>query len=314
MKKNEKPNNGVESPRWITFSNKVYLGVFFSIICAVFILLLVKELFLDLGWWNGKFHINYYHNPSLKGNHPWYLNPYYDIPSNDWGNYNLNPNDAIWIKWTNRLIRQPHFFWTFTQFTWITTSLVFIIVFVRFFKFRDRFPVSLQWILTHSTLYIITMLDTVVMIVFWGALSKNFSNYFSTEPVIWWIQDIVTIIVHAVVPIFLLIYTIMFAFFDAHARLLNKCYIFVGIGIGLSYIIYYIFIAYTWDDPYSPFTILRNNKGWLQLGLLAIADIILVFASYFLNNIVIKHFNKFYIHANQNETKTIKSSIKNKTH
>ncbi len=277
--------------------NRIYLVSFLIIIVVVFLMLFIAELFNDLGWWNGHFHINYYYNPAAKGNHPAYLDPYYDTPRDEWGFYGLSVNDQLWSKWNIRLIRQPNLFWAFTQFTWLTTFSVFLILFVRLFKYQEQWPDKIKWMISHAALYMITVLDTVVMVVFWSALSRNFDNAFSIDPVLMILRKTVTILVHALLPSLLLIYTSIFGILDRDASVLKKRkFITVGTIIIMFYVVYYILMSFTWDDPYAPLTHLRQGEmgGWWKLLALALAMELVMWGSYYWNNFVITKWNKFY--------------------
>ena len=275
--------------------NKVYLIIFMIIIIGVFLSLFITNVFTDLGWWNGHFHINYYYRPSKPGNHPAYLDPYYTTPHDKWGFYGLNDSDPLWSKWNIRIIRQPKLFWTFTQFTWLTTFSVFTIVIVRLFKYQEAWPNKIKWMISHDVLYMITMLDTVVMIVFWSALFKNFDKSFPIDPILMNLGKTITILVHGLLPSLLLIYTLVFAIFDKDATILKKKhFITIGTIIIVLYMLYYVLIAFTWDDPYSSFTDLRNGVGWWQLILLSCLMEGVICGSYYLNNFIIQKYNKYY--------------------
>jgi hypothetical protein len=294
MNKSKKPENKKIITSKLPQINKMYLLGFLSLIFFVFLLLFVTELFNDLGWWDGRFHINYYYDPAKSGNHPSYLDPYYDTPRGDWGLFGLSDKDPLWLKWNTRITRQPNLFWSFTQFTWLTTYIVFATVIVRLLKFQSRWPKALKWIISHDTLLLVTVLDTVVMVVFWSALFKNFQTNFSPDIVLKILRMTVTILVHSVIPIALLIYTSVFAIQDQEVTIMDKRFIVAGNLVFLSYIGFYILMAFTWDDPYAPFTILRSGVGWWSLvGLACVMEFVVIFSFYF-NNFIIKRFNKYY--------------------
>lgn len=274
--------------------NRYYILFFIFFVIFVFLLLFMTELFNDLGWWNGRFHINYYHNPAGEGNHPNYLDPYYNVPHKDWALYGLSDKDPLWAKWNTRLVRQPNLFWAFTQFTWLTTFVVFTTIIVRFFKYQDKWPKSFKWIISHNTLYLITVLDTIVMIVFWSALFKDFTNNFSPDETLKIMRMVVTILVHGAIPLLLIIYTSVFAINDSEADVLNRWFFIIGTMLIVSYLIFYILLSFTWDDPYAPFTNLRSGKGWWQMfALLGLLEFVMLI-SFYINNFVIIKFNKYY--------------------
>ena len=141
----------------------------------------------------------------------------------------------------------PNSLWMFTQFTWLTTLSIFIILIIRVVD--KKYPKWFNWTKSHGTLAYLGMFDLVVGIVYWAALSHGMDNRFN--PDIRNFQLTITVVAHTIIPFLFLTYT----FYELFAskltiKLSQKSFLF-GMIFPTFYVIYYLIISVIFHDPYS---------------------------------------------------------------
>ena len=159
--------------------------------------------------------------------------------------------------------RHPNTLWMFTQFTWLTTYLILAFLIFRFYKYSDRVPKWLRWIMKHSTLAMATMYEIIVGGVFWGYMYDSFSKSFTDDLRV--PEIIATVFVHAIVPILIAIYSIIFLVRDEQSRKITFISPVKGMIFPVIYTVWYILLTIIWTDPYPAthmpwcFNLLRRN-------------------------------------------------------
>ena len=225
--------------QWIS---KTVLKAFIIIVLITVILRIIISAFFDLGFYNNEFHIGFYNNPKLtfQDEYNAFKN---NNPNSGWEQF-LDQNHYL----KNLIAKHPHNFWNLTQFTWITTVFLFLILVLRYLiKTNDRIPSWLKWTTSQETIVLIASYELIVMIVFWGwtfqsdlpqnALSiVEFSN---------------SIIVHTIVPLLTLSYLIIDIFISKKLLKLKRQMPKIGIIYPAFYLLHYLLIAITWRDPYG---------------------------------------------------------------
>ena len=238
MKKNEDILSTIEIVRneKLAKRNKLIIGIFLLISMVTVFLKVTDTILLDLGFHDGKLHLGYAHDTD-------FINKAYSGLGD--------------ISMKKQIERHPNFFWTFTQFTWITTFMIIIIMSLRYFKYDQKnMPTWLRWIMTQSTISLIAMYDLIVGAVFWSAMFKGFSDAFNAD--LWWLELFVTILVHSIIPIMTITYSIIYLIKDPRASILKEKFVLKGMIYPSIYIAYYILIAVIWQDPY-PITNLHQD-------------------------------------------------------
>ncbi len=163
-----------------------------------------------------------------------------------------------WVELALRAQRRPNVFWSLTQFTWQTTIIVFLIFVFRLFLYNGTNTKSLKWINQQQTLTLLTIYDSFVGIVFWAGLYSNgFAASFSNDRIIYNLQMVTTILVHAVIPLLLLTYATTHVLIGRTSKKVSYKYVFIGSIYPVLYGAFYIIMSYTWTDPY-PITSIKS--------------------------------------------------------
>ena len=222
--------------------NKWVLGTFLFVAIGSLLMRIIVGALLDVGYAEGKFHAGYFDNPHTA------FKDMYDkwaatAASPSWDHFLLE-HKAI----ASQISRHPNFAWFLTQFTWLTTLVIIIFLLFRFFKYEDYVPRWLKWIMTQRTLSLVTMYDMVVGIVFWASMYDGFSEKFNSS--LYAPELIITILVHAVIPVFMLTYSIIFLIKDKKASLLREMFAIRGLVFPVIYMVYYMTLTIIWTDPY----------------------------------------------------------------
>lgn len=289
--------------------NKAVLGTFLAIAVGTLLLRIITGALLDAGLVGGKFHVGYWADPqkAFASEYATWAHTHGDLPIADGWHTFLKENDPIHTI----ILRHPNTVWFLTQFTWLTTIIIIMYVTFRFFRFDDTVPRWLRWIMTQRTLSLVVMYDMVVGIVFWASMFKGFAGNFSDS--LFGVELTITILVHSVIPLFILIYSIIFLIKDKKASALTELFAFKGLIYPAIYMMYYIVLTIVWNDPY-PITNMHarlttdlhsgvllpepNFGSWasqlylVPLVLLAIYVILGVMT--LLHNVILHKFNKKY--------------------
>ena len=232
--------------------NKWVLGVFLFIAIGSLLMRIIVGALLDVGYAEGKFHAGYFDNPQTA----------FHGMFTDWAKTSgiVNPSwDQFLLEHkaiAGQISRHPNFAWFLTQFTWLTTLVIIIFLVFRFFKYEDYVPRWLKWIMTQRTLSLVTMYDMVVGIVFWASMYNGFEEKFNSS--LYVPELIITILVHAVIPVFMLTYSVIFLIKDKKASLLREMFAIRGLAFPVIYMVYYMVLTIIWTDPY-PVTNMHNS-------------------------------------------------------
>lgn len=229
--------------------NKWVLGFFLFVAITALIMRIVVGALLDVGYAEGKFHAGYFDNPQTSF-HQMFTEWQHGDTSKTWDQFLLD-HKAI----ASQISRHPNFAWFLTQFTWLTTIVIIVFLVFRFFKYEDYVPRWLKWIMTQRTLSLVTMYDMIVGVVFWASMYNGFNEKFNSS--LYEAELTITILVHAVVPVFMLGYSVIFLVKDKKASILREMFAIRGLIFPGIYVVYYIVLTIIWTDPY-PVTDMHN--------------------------------------------------------
>lgn len=239
--------------------NKIFLGIFLLIVFFTISLKAIDSILLDLGFYKGEFHFRFWNDPK------------FILEAK------TNKDMADMIK------KHPNFFWPLTQFTWITTILITLMMIFRYFNYNQKsLPNWLKWIMTQRTISLIVMYDIIVCLIFWSAIFNGVVETFT--PDLWQIELIYTIFVHAIIPLLMSIYSIIYLIKDKRASILKEGFVFKGMIYPVFYIGYYILISMIWEDPY-PITNIHNDL----MGKIILIPVVLFTFYVFLGFMIIFH-------------------------
>lgn len=280
--------------------NKIVLGTFLVIAIGALLMRIIVGAILDAGYIDGKFHIGFWTNPQDAFGEEY--KAWLGHHANGTFSQFLDDNDSIKAI----IVRHPNTIWFATQFTWLTTIIIIMFVTFRFFRFDDTIPRWLRWIMSQRTLSLVAMYDTVVGVVFWASMFQGFEEQFSGS--LFAEELTITILVHAVIPVFILTYSIIFLIKDKRASQLNEMFAIKGLIWPAIYLAYYIVITIVWFDPY-PVTSMHDNlihngslnpdwAAWakqLYLAPVALLGIYIILGVMtLLHNVILHKFNKKY--------------------
>ena len=295
--------------------NKIVLSIFVFIAVSTLIMKIVDGILIDYGFGIDKLmHENWnnYRGGSYQFIHDWddpkNINNFH---KNFWENSDIvylakmtiNPNSNIAFgskgnEWAipalhDMVSRHPNTFWIFTQFTWITTIIIILFLILRLFKYETIIPSWLKWVMSQRTLSLIAMYATIVAIGYWAGMFYRFADSFNPELEI--LEYVITIIVHAVIPFSILVYSIIFLIKDSKASILKETFVLKGIMYPIYYALYYVLIATTWNDPYSVSNLKYNFNGEIWKIILALFILwIMLGIMLLIHNYVLINFNKKY--------------------
>ena len=256
--------------------NKLFITFFLTLILITIALKAIDDIMLDLGYKDGQIHLGFWNNPK-------------------WVAATDKPTIAM-------VERHPNFLWPMTQFTWITTAILTLLLIFRFFKYdQETLPRWIKWIMTQRTLSLLTMYDMIVGVVFWASMFNGFQDKFN--PDLKSLELTITILVHAFIPLITLCYSLIYLLRDKKASILKEGFVFKGMMYPLIYIAYYILISVIWIDPYPITNLHENIAGDLwKLPVAIIGIYILLGFMILFHNLMIKH-NKHYNYKNDYEIK-----------
>ncbi len=252
--------------------NKIVLAMFLFLAIATWFSKAIIGILYDFGYFTGHLQFGWW-------------KPYIS------GEKIADPNDRTLIEMLNK---RPMVLWMFTQFTWLTTTLMIIFLMFRFFAFDDNVPDWLKWIRSQRTLSSIMIYEVIIALLFWIAASVADLNYTTTGYLKKW-ELVATVMVHAILPFLFAIYGIIFLIYDQKASLLREGFVLKGMLWPTIYCIYYVIIALSWYDPYP----LTDFNGEFVVSLIKMLGAL--FVSYALiglmtigHNFILLRFNKTY--------------------
>ncbi len=285
-------------PNWSkSKKNKILLGTFLFIIFVTIALKVAVTILWDIGYYQGKVHLWYWHNEDvneiLMKTH-WGERPTLDMASVPGATEAAKLTN---IEFAHRAKVHPYFFWSLTQFTWQTTLLITFILSFRLFMYDDRVPKWLRWTHSQRTLSIVTMYDIIVGVVFWAALAKDFGQINdSSDRIMNNLISATTILVHAVIPFCMVVYSLIYLLLSTEASILNKKFLLLGIIYPSGYILFYLLMSIIWLDPY-PVSNLATTHDFSQLWI-AFLGLVGIFIGLggmmYIHNTILFKFNKKY--------------------
>lgn len=282
--------------------NKIVLGIFLFIAVSTLLMRITVGALLDGGLVEGKFHVGFWSDPE-KAFHTEFAAYTSSHAGATWQDFLADNKDVAAI-----IARHPSTIWFMTQFTWLTTIIIIMYVTFRFFRFDDTIPRWLRWIMTQKTLSLVAMYDTVVGVLFWASMFKGFSEQFSGT--LFAPELTITILVHTVIPVFILTYSVIFLIKDKRASQLNEMFAIKGLIYPAIYMAYYVVLTIVWYDPYPlttmhaklvAYQVTGGSPDWAHwaiqlylipaalLGIYVILGIMTLF-----HNIILHKFNKKY--------------------
>ncbi len=278
------------------YLNKVLIIGILSVISITILLRVITSVLLDLGFYEGEIHQSFWKEG-------WIVNQIGDSGKSRVAldkMRQLYPGESLSLikELSLRSGNHPNFFWTLTQFTWQTTILIFFIFLFRILLYSGTQSKGLKWINKHSTLSLLSIYDTVVCVVFWSALYKNgVSSGFSNDNAIYCLELTVTILVHAVVPLLVVCYALLYLLVGRTAKRMNYNVLFIGAIYPIAYLIFYIIMSFIWTDPYPVTNLTRmwKDKDFSSVWTICVALIsifIFMALSFVLHNFLLK-FNKY---------------------
>ena len=266
--------------------NKITIGLFITIIVVAIAMKIVDGALQDFGYGVDDLMTKAIGSKWTTHNtfHPdFWLNKDVIIQAGVKANHSLN----------SMVMHHPNFLWLFTQFTWITTFIILMFLIFRMFKYEDSLPRWLKWIMTQRTLSLVVMYDMIVGVVFWGGMFKTFQDNF--VPGLDTLEFIMTVTVHAVIPILILTYSLIYLTRDKNASVLKEFFVLKGMIYPAIYMVYYILVSQVWQDPYGVTNLHTDFWGdiW-KLPALGILIWILLGVMLLAHNLVLFKFNKLY--------------------
>ena len=229
--------------------NRIFLILFWILLVSTLILKIIDNTLLDLGFLDGSFHLNFWEN--IK----WYKKAFDPI----------NPNKSMQFMFNCH----PNLFWTFTQFTWLITISIFLFISLKILEFNEKnTPKWLKWLMKQKNISLITLYDMTVAVIFWSYMINDFIEEFNKD--LFDLELIITILVHLLIPILFLIYSIIYLKNNANSSILKEDFLIQGMILSFAYMLYYVLIAMTWHDPY-PITNLNKHffrDIWFILSIL----------------------------------------------
>ncbi|WP_420330508.1 hypothetical protein [Mycoplasma marinum] len=276
-----------EEKKWTkNKKNKVFLGIFLGLIFITILMKVLVTILWDIGYYNGHTHLWYWKDKDVME----------ILEKSKWGSDRISGPD-IKQELARRALTHPYFFWSLTQFTWQTTLIVTFVIILRFFMYDDKIPKWLSWTHSQKTLSLVTMYDVIVCIVFWSALAKTFSiDRGSSDELMNFLISASTILVHAVIPAIMVIYSLISLLFLSEASRLKRKFVFTAMIYPIIYIIFYIIMAAVWKDPYPVSNILsKESFADVWIAFLSLMGIFIgIMGMSYSHNYLLFKFNKQY--------------------
>lgn len=249
--------------------NKIFLLIFLGIVLVTIVMRIMIGISKDLGMVFGKITL-------------------------DWVKKEIIDNDPLELLRNDWALRHPNFLWMFTQFTWLTTTLLSFYLFMRLYRYKKDIPIWLKWITTQRILSLITVYESLVCLLFWPTVFLSVDKINWSEPFAK-LDFINTFLVHAFIPVILIIYSAIYTIYDRDASLLRKSFVAKGMLYPLLYSLYYITVAFSWNDAYSLTNFKKDPLGSLSkipLALVVIYFLIGIFMV--IHNLLLLKYNKKY--------------------
>ncbi len=257
--------------------NKVVLGTFLLIAVIALIMKIVDGALNDFGYGlfgEDKVHIGYWLDLDILKR--------------------MSPTDPAYDHTVAAMVEHhPNTFWLLTQFTWITTIGIIIFLTFRFFKYDDVAPRWLKWIMSQRALSLMAMYETIVSVVFWASMFQDFQEDFNPSLKI--LELTYTILVHGVVPLLFLSYSIIFLIKDEKASILKEMTVWKGMIYPITYLSFYLLVSMVWSDPYpiSSFHTDFIHNIW-KIPVAIIVLYIFIGMMILFHNLILLKFNKSY--------------------
>ena len=339
--------------------NKLLIGLFLFVVILAFTLKIIDSILIDLGYGvdkqldkvynfakaNGKFDNSEWFKElkqlhEAKGGfqiHTFHLSFWSHSVvtklSRDYTIYENGRPMAIFKPLISMMNHHPSSIWMLTQFTWITTIIILLFLIFRFFNYEDKLPKWLNWIMTQRTLSLVSIYSLIVGIVFWSAMFKNFNASFNGE--LRTLELIITIIVHAFIPLLMVNYSFIYLIRNKKASILTESIIFKSMLYPILYMFWYILLTLVWFDPYEVTTMhdslikvqgggtLSGHSWWSEIWKLVVGLLILwimIGVMILIHNLTLLKFNKTYdpkndfeiIALRQRKTKKIQNAVNRK--
>lgn len=293
--------------------NKIVLGSFLIFALVILGLKIISGILLDLGLVRDELHIGFWSNPEKA-----FQKEFTEWSTNNTGNFWTFLNDPQNIDIKSIIQYHPSTIWFTTQFTWLTTLIVIVFLVFKFFQFEDLVPRWLKWIMTQRTLSLVTMYELLLGVTYWIAVARHSSISFLDS--LWILEFVVSLSVHALIPIGLSVYTLIYLIHDRRASMLRESFAVIGLIFPAIYSCYYLVLTIVWNDPY-PVTRMHEK---LTIGLdgqildkanwdawaselwkwpisLIVVYVLLGFMTIF-HNLILFKWNKYYNSARDYET------------
>lgn len=266
--------------------NKTFLVIFLTIVVGTLLMKFGVGIMKDLGMFYGKITLDWLEKVPED---PKLIDEYYS-----------------WVS------KHPNFVWMFTQFTWLTTFLLSLFLFIRLYRYKKDIPIWFKWITTQRTLSLITVYESLVGVLFWPTVFIKGSTIDWSVPLAT-VEFLNTFLVHAIIPIILIIYSIIYTVNDKDASLLRKSFVFKGMQYPLMYAVYYVIVSYAWHDPY-PLTNFKENpsQSFLSIPLALMTIYFLIGVFMVIHNLLLLKYNTFYDGDNDYDLSYWKEMMKDK--
>ncbi|ALV23242.1 hypothetical protein ASO20_01030 [Mycoplasma sp. (ex Biomphalaria glabrata)] len=218
--------------------------------------------------------------------------------------------DIADIKLPNHeLLFSPFSFSMFAQFTWLTTTMVtFFLAIMLVQHYTNSTNKWLVKLTNKYALLAVAIYDTVVMIavvIYVSLIGIGVLNQPSGQKMFHdnaWPFDLFNVLVHFVIPWFLIIFTINHLHFY-HNFIIEKKFFLWILVYPIIYIIFYIIFALKIGTNIYPVTNLQENDGWQYLPLALLAFELFTLVWY----IVAKHIKDWDTDVKQTTPKNTRS-------
>lgn len=223
--------------------NTVFVGIFLFIVIATILARLAISITNDIGLYKGHVHVGFWANPQ-------------EAFKSEFKSWNATHKNGTWTGFLDAspairsMIKEhPSYLWTLTQFTWLTTYLLLVVLIFRLFKFENRLPRAFKWLVSENTLSGITFFEITVGIGYWGFI---FTSLYSNSSISFYsLSDVITTtMVHLVIPVLVLIYSTIFTLTDKKASVLSERFALKALVWPVIYMAYYLVASIIWNDPY----------------------------------------------------------------
>lgn len=207
------------------------------------------------------------------------------------------------------LLLSPFSLSMFTQFTWLTTMMVTFFLMIMLIQHYTNS--NNKWLLKLTNKYVllaIAIYDSVVMIavvIYVSLIGIGIFEQPSDQKMFHdnaWPFDLFNVLVHFIIPWFLIIFTINHLHFYHNFIIEKKFFLWILIYPSI-YILFYVIFALASGTNIYPITDLQNNEGWQYLPLAVLAFEVFALVWY----IVAKHIKDWDSNVKQASSKNTRS-------